>query len=183
MKRTVLGLLSCFVFLIFVSHYSYAEAPTPPCVAGGRDFPAQGMPMMPPMMPPMMHHGMDMKDGMPGMGPFMGKRLMDLGLDEKQKDAIKDINSKVLKSAIRKRADLEIARIELRDSLDKDIVDLNAVEALLKKTESLMTDIHLLHIKAAEEIKAKLTPEQRKKFKALPVREEAPGKKQQSDEK
>jgi len=179
MKRTVLGLLSCFVFLIFVSHYSYAEAPTPPCVAGGRDFPAQGMPMMPPMM----HHGMDMKDGMPGMGPFMGKRLMDLGLDEKQKDAIKDINSKVLKSAIRKRADLEIARIELRDILDKDIVDLNAVEALLKKTESLMTDIHLLHIKAAEEIKAKQTPEQRKKFKALPVREEAPGKKQQSGEK
>jgi Spy/CpxP family protein refolding chaperone len=175
MKRTALGLLSCVVFFIFVSHYSYAASPAPPCAAGGWDFPAQGMPMM--------HRGMDMMDGIPGMGPFMGKRLMDLGLDEKQKEAIKDINSRMVKSTIRKRADLEIARIELRDILDKDIVDLNVVEPQLKKIESLITDIHLMHIKAAEEIKAKLTPEQRKKFKSPPVREEAPWKKQQSDEK
>jgi Spy/CpxP family protein refolding chaperone len=175
MKRTVVGLLSCFVLFAFVSHYAYAESPAPPCAAGGRDLLEQGMPMM--------HHGIDMKNERPGMGPFMGKHFMNLGLDEKQKEAIKDINSKALKSVIRKSAELEIARIELRDILDKDSVDLNAVGTLLKKIESLNTDIHFLHIKAMEEIKALLTPEQKKKFKAPPERQEPFGKKQQSSEK
>jgi Spy/CpxP family protein refolding chaperone len=54
--------------------------------------------------------------------------------------------------------------------LHKDSVDLQAVEAKLKQIESLKTDLHLSMIKAREEIKAKLTPEQRKKLKSMMVR-------------
>ncbi len=90
---------------------------------------------------------------------------MSLDLTEKQKDAIKEISSRAMKETIKKRADLEIAGVELRELLHKDSVDMGAVEAKLKKTESMRTDLRLSHIKAREEIKALLTPEQRKKFK------------------
>jgi len=92
---------------------------------------------------------------------------MSLGLDEKQKEAVREIKSRVMKDTVRKRADLEVARIDLRDLLRKDQVDMTAVEATLAKMASLQTDIRLSHIKASQEIKTKLTPEQRKKFKEM----------------
>ncbi len=92
---------------------------------------------------------------------------MSLGLDEKQREAIKEIKSRVMKDTIRKRADLEIARIDLKDIIHKDQVDMNAAEATLKKIASLQTDIRLSHIKAMQEIKSKLTPEQRKKLEEM----------------
>ena len=95
----------------------------------------------------------------------MWRMLAGLGLDEKQKEAIQEIKSKAARDAVRKEADLAIARIELRDVLHKDQVDMKAVEASLKKVESVRTDLKLAHIKAREEIKAILTPEQRKKLK------------------
>jgi len=60
-----------------------------------------------------------------------------------------------------------VARIDLRDILHKDQVDMNAAETTLKKMASLQTDLRLSHIKAMEEIKTKLTPEQRKQFKEM----------------
>ncbi len=42
-----------------------------------------------------------------------------------------------------------------------------AVEATLKKMASLQTDMRLSHIKALQDIKAELTPEQRKKLKEI----------------
>ncbi len=41
---------------------------------------------------------------------------------------------------------------------------MGAVEAKVKQTESLRTDLLMSHIRTLEEIKAKLTPEQRQKF-------------------
>ncbi len=142
----------------------------------GKDIPGQDNPAGHPLM----HRGFDQRGGMPGPESFINKRLMGLGLDEKQKEAIKEINSKVMKSTIRKRADIEITRIELKDILDRETVDLSAAEAAVKKTETLMAEIHLMHIKAMEEIKSKLTPEQRKKFKTPPEKEDVSSKKQQT---
>jgi Spy/CpxP family protein refolding chaperone len=68
---------------------------------------------------------------------------------------------------IRKKADLKIARLELRELLHKEPVDMNAVEAQAKKTEGLRTAMLLDAIKAREEVKSKLTPEQRKKLREL----------------
>ena len=90
---------------------------------------------------------------------------MSLGLDEKQREAVREIKGRVMKDTIRKKADLEVARIDLKDLLHKDQVDMKAAETTLKKIASLQTDIRLSHIKALEEIKIKLTPEQRIKFK------------------
>jgi len=112
----------------------------------------------------MMGEGSQMGPGMMGEHHILGK-LMNLGLDEKQKEAVKEIERKNMKETIKKRADLDIAQIDLRDLLDKDSVNMNAVESKLKEIASLKTDINLSRIKAHEEIKSKLTPDQRKKLK------------------
>jgi Spy/CpxP family protein refolding chaperone len=52
----------------------------------------------------------------------------------------------------------------LRDYLGKDSVDMSAVEARIKKIEGFKTAMMLTAIKAREEIKSRLTPDQRKKF-------------------
>lgn len=155
MKKVFAGLLLGFLFLVPASRDSYAGT-SGPAGATWRGFPGEDMPM-----PPMRNHVMGVMEA----GHPMWKHLMDLGLDEKQKEAIKEIKSRVTKDIIGKRADLEVADVELRDILDKDPVDLNVAEAKLKKIESLLTDIRLFHLKAREEVKAKLTSEQRRKFK------------------
>ncbi len=147
MKRISVGLLSGLLFLVLASSVSFAQMCSP---AG------EGMASM--------HHdgrGMMKKDH------YLWRRLAGLGLDEKQMAAVKEIRSRVAKESVRKRAELQIARIDLRDVLDKDQVDMTAVEGGLKRMASIQTDMRLSHVKAMQEIKAILTPDQRKKFKDM----------------
>jgi Spy/CpxP family protein refolding chaperone len=124
------------------------------------------------MMGGMGHHDRGMMHGMDG-GMMMDndhpmwKHLMGLGLDDKQKEALQALRSKTVKDMVRKRADKQIADIELKDLLDKDVVDMKAVEVLVKKKESLKTAMFLAHIKAREEMKSILTPDQRKRLKEM----------------
>lgn len=104
---------------------------------------------------------------MAGRHQRIWRLLMKLDLDEAQRTAIREIRTSTAKAMIRKKADLKIARLELRELLHKEPVDMNAVEAQAKKTEGLRTAMLLDAIKAREEVKSKLTPEQRKKLKEL----------------
>ncbi len=90
-----------------------------------------------------------------------------LNLDEQQKTFIHEIKIRTIKDTIRKRAELRIAQIELKELLVKDPLDMNAVEAKLKQEETIMTELRLSHIRAMEEARAKLTPEQRKKLRQM----------------
>jgi Spy/CpxP family protein refolding chaperone len=114
----------------------------------------------------MMGKGSEMGPGMMGEHHISGK-LKSIGLDEKQKEAVKEIERKTMKETIKKKADLDIARLDLRDLLDKDPVNMKAVESKLKEIASLKADMQLSRIKAHEEIKSKLTPDQRKKLKEM----------------
>jgi Spy/CpxP family protein refolding chaperone len=112
----------------------------------------------------MMGRGM-MREGMMGGHHRMMLMCMKrLGLNAKQKEEIQGIRLATMKEVIRKRADMQIVRLELRELLSKDPVDMTAVEAKVKQIEGLRADIHLAIIKAKEEVKAKLTPEQRQKM-------------------
>ncbi len=113
-----------------------------------------------------MGHGMEMGKGMCDEHMMMEK-MAALGLDDKQKEEVKAVHSRLKKEMIRKKADVEVAKIELRELLSKDTVDLQAAEAKVKQIESLQSDMKMMHIKTHEEVKAKLTPEQRKKFSAM----------------
>jgi Spy/CpxP family protein refolding chaperone len=156
MKRVLAGILLGFLVLVFASHDVSAQTCCTSAGSGG-GFSEEGMPMMSPMR----HDGR----GMIGREHHFWRALMSLSLDEKQREAVREIKSRVMKDTIRRKADLELARIDLKDLLHKDQVDMKAAETTLKKIASLQTDIRLSHIKAREEIKAKLTPEQRMKFK------------------
>ena len=47
------------------------------------------------------------------------------------------------------------------------LIPTEIVEAKMKQLESMRTEMRLSHLKAMEEIKAKLTPEQRKEFREM----------------
>ena len=162
MKRFVVGLLAIVLVLVAAASGSYAEQ-----CGCGRDMAKSGMDEGIHRGPHTVGRGDGFMRRSPGERHFLWRKLMSLDLTEKQKGAIKEIKSRSMKEAIKKRADLEIARIEMKDLLHKDSVDMGAIEAMLKKTESLRTDLRLSHIKAREEMKAMLTPEQKKKFKEM----------------
>jgi len=93
--------------------------------------------------------------------------LMKLDLDANQEKEIREIRISTVKNMIRKKADLRIARLELRELLQKEPVDMAAVESHVKKMEKMRTSMILDTIKARQEIKSKLTPDQIKKLKEL----------------
>ncbi len=97
----------------------------------------------------------------------MSKIIKDLNLDDQQKAFMREIKSRMMKETIRRKADMHIAQIELKDLLMQDTVDMKAVEAKVKQLEAMKTEMQLSHIKAMEECKAKLTPEQRQKLREM----------------
>lgn len=118
----------------------------------------------------MMGYGHGMGFGMMGEHRIMEK-MCALGLDEKQREAVRSIVRETMKAAIQKRASLDVARIDLREVLDRDTVDMQAAEAKVKQIAALGADLHLLRIKAYESIKSQLTIDQRKKFREMIARE------------
>jgi Spy/CpxP family protein refolding chaperone len=154
---------SCFVLsflvLFIASQFSYAE-PIPSMDKVEKGFQKEG-PF--PMMPWGIRHCI----GMPELMNPHWLHLQSLKLSEKQKEALKEIENTTAKDLIRKSADEQIAEIELRELLDKDSVDLKSVETKLKEIAAIRTETQLIIIKSMENMKAKLTPEQREILKKV----------------
>lgn len=111
--------------------------------------------------------GMGMGAGA-GMGMWDSAHAMaiinELGLDENQSAEVKSILNQLQKEMIKKRADIEVAEVELREILGKDPVDVKTAETKVKQIASLKTEAFVMHIQGIEDVKAKLTPEQKKKL-------------------
>lgn len=116
-----------------------------------------------------MHGGMSKHDkGCGCAGSYSPMSMFKkLGLDEKQKEAVRAIHLQTKKTMIKKAADIKVAKIELQEILSKDPVDLAAAEAAVKKIENQRTEMKMMRIKAMEEVKSNLNPEQRKKFSEM----------------
>ncbi len=110
--------------------------------------------------------GMGKGMGMDG-GHRMFEKLKSLGLDEKQMAEVEAIHFGAMKEMIKKRADMQVASVELREILGQDHPDLKTAEAKIRQIETLRGDMQMIHIKAREEVKSKLTPEQKMKFEAM----------------
>jgi Spy/CpxP family protein refolding chaperone len=133
-----------------------------------------------------MHGGPGMGSGMHmggemGMGPRGGMGMWDgaharhiismLDLSDNQTAEVKSILFKLQKDMIKKRADIEVAEVELEEILGADPVDMKAAEAKIKQIASLKADAAMMHIQGIETVKAKLTPEQKKKLmEFMPMR-------------
>lgn len=166
MKRKLI--ISLFVAVIMLAGVYSSYADMCGCMGGrGDGRHEQGMPRRGGMG----HPGM----GMRGEEHPMWRHLMGLGLDEKQREAIREIRSTVMKEMIKKRADERLAGIELKELLDREPVNMKAVEAKLRQIETAKTEAHLSLIRAREEVKSQLTPEQRKKFREMPEMEPTMG--------
>jgi periplasmic protein CpxP/Spy len=127
------------------------------------------------MMEPQMMRGM-MGGGMQGMPEGMGmprpSQLVrtlkaELGLSDEQGKQLTQIFSQATKARIKRRADLRIAEFELGELVEADPVDMGQVEGKLKAIEGLRTTLRLGLIKAHEQAKGELTPEQRQKLERL----------------
>jgi Spy/CpxP family protein refolding chaperone len=106
--------------------------------------------------------GMGMRDGVHAR--FI---ISALGLDDNQSKEVKAILFKEKKEMVQKRAAIQVARIELREILGKDVVDIKAAETKVKQIASLRAEAVMMHIQGMEDIKAKLTPDQRKKLSEM----------------
>ena len=106
-----------------------------------------------------------------GMGMWDGAHAMyvisALGLDDNQSKEVKAIVLKMQKEMIQKRADIQVAEIELREILDNYTVDIKAAETKVKQIASLKTEAAMMHIQGMEDVKAKLTAEQKKKLSEM----------------
>jgi Spy/CpxP family protein refolding chaperone len=100
-------------------------------------------------------------------GRMMMNRLEPLGLDEKQTVEVKAIIFRTMKEGIKKKADMGVAEIELRELFLNEPADFKAVEAKVRQIEMLRGDMLIMRLKAREEIRSKLTAEQLKKFDSL----------------
>ena len=97
----------------------------------------------------------------------MKMMLMRLGLDEKQQAEVDKIMTAHMKDVIKKKADLDIAKLDLKSILSKDPMDLKAAESKLKEIEAMKTAMFLAHLNVHQEIKSVLTPEQQIKMKEM----------------
>ena len=163
MRKVLLVLASVFVLLVAVPFSSYAA---PDVSWSGLDSGARCM----------CESGYGQGGMMGGrMGMFAARRQMmwkifkKLGLSRPQMEAIWKVRSGLRKDAIMKKADIEVARVELMNMLHngfrKDHVDMAAVEAKLKQIASLQTELRLARIKAFVAIRSELTPEQCEKVR------------------
>jgi Spy/CpxP family protein refolding chaperone len=171
MNRHIIGAAAVFLLIsgnALATVWS-ADGPIGNLERGCQD---EGMYIMPPLMRP---PGMGIMEGIPEADHIMWKHLTGLGLDEKQRESMKEVKNRIMKETIKKRADWRIAGIELKDLLDKEPVNMKVVEAKLKQIETLKTETHLSLIRAREEVKSKLTPEQRKNFREMLEKEPGMG--------
>ena len=111
--------------------------------------------------------GMGGHMGMMEPGPMLRMLTTELALSEGQEKQLKDIMYQAAKAGIKQRADVRVAELELQQLLDADPVEMGKVEAKLKDIEGLRTALRLNLIKAHEQAKGVLSPEQRQKFERI----------------
>jgi Spy/CpxP family protein refolding chaperone len=126
--------------------------------------------MGPQMMRGMMGGGMQgMPEGMemPRPSQLVRRLKAELGLSDDQVKQLTQIFSQITKAHIKQRADIRIAELEVGELLEANSVDMGQVEGKLKAMEGLRTTLRLTLIKAHEQAKGILTPEQRQKLERL----------------
>jgi Spy/CpxP family protein refolding chaperone len=116
------------------------------------------------MMGMMESGGMGGHMGMMEPGPMLRMLKTELALSEGQEKQLKGILYQATKMSIKQRADVRVAELELQQLLDAEPVDMGKVEGKLKEIEALRTAFRLNLIKAHEQAKGVLSPEQREKL-------------------
>jgi len=105
--------------------------------------------------------------GMMGMGQGILRLKEELNLTPQQVDSLKSMFFSRRKDFIKKRADIEIAEIELKQLFSAKNPDLNQIETKIRQIEKMKTDARIDAVKTFFEAKKILTPEQVQKLENL----------------
>lgn len=165
-KRRALAIFS-FLLVMLAATSLCAQACDP---AGPMPAPWPAPPPPPPCAPPGPH-----MPGVAGMHHPIWSAFASVGLDEKQQRALDAIKINVAKSLIRKTAEARIARIDLREALSGENVDMKAVEQKVQAVALLHAEMELAVIRGIEEAKALLTAQQKTRLKELRRAHDMPG--------
>jgi len=101
---------------------------------------------------------------------FVGMVLMNreqLGLTAQQVDSFRKLGMDSRRAAIRRKADVQIAKLDFMGLRFSDPVDMGKIEAKVREIEKLKGDGSIARIRTAEAAKAQLTAEQKEKLKSL----------------
>ena len=121
--------------------------------------------------------------GMGGPGGMMGRMMGDpaerplitimlhhrteLGLSADQVSRLETLRGDFTREAIRRDADIRIAELDLNLLLEQDPMDLAKVETKMREVAQLRADLRIARLRAVEQGKAVLTPEQRTRLQTL----------------
>lgn len=101
----------------------------------------------------------------------------ELGLSGEQLEKFKKMRGEYQKEAIRRKADIQIAEIELWDLVEKKDSTADQLEKKVREVEGKKTDLRVYRFKQLATLKTILTPEQFEKFRGLGFMMYGPGRK------
>jgi Spy/CpxP family protein refolding chaperone len=110
------------------------------------------------------------RPGRPGPRPdgaAVQRKLLDAGLSQAQVDQIRKIHLDERKAAIRSRADLQVAKLELREMMEAPSVDQAAIAARVKQIGDLQTSLLRSRVDARLAARKVMTPEQFEKVRQM----------------
>ena len=103
-------------------------------------------------------------------GPNMAMMFEGLKLDEDQRAAIETIRIETGKKKARKRADIEVARLELQAMMGADEPERKKIHAQIEKIAGLEAQMRILEVDQQLDIRKLLTAEQRRRFEHMHMR-------------
>jgi periplasmic protein CpxP/Spy len=99
---------------------------------------------------------------------FMALRNQkELGLSPQQVSSLQQLGMDAGRASIKRRADGQLAKLDLFALMKAEPVDMAKVEAKIRDIERLKADGAIARIRTNEAAKAQLTPDQREKLKTL----------------
>ena len=112
----------------------------------------------------MMHRG--------GFGPRLAR---ELDLTAEQREKMKASHERQERKAIQARADIQLARLDLRKLMEADKPDSKAIEAQIDRIAGLRAGLEKSRMATMLEFRASLTPEQQKKLRERGPQMRSPG--------
>ncbi len=90
-----------------------------------------------------------------------------MAITDDQETKLKSVRTAFKKSKIKMKAEVELANLDLHEILKNEESSLSDIESKLKNVHMLEADLLMASVKAKRDAKAVLTPEQRKRMKAV----------------
>jgi Spy/CpxP family protein refolding chaperone len=91
----------------------------------------------------------------------------ELGLSAQQVSSLQQLGLDARRASIKRRADAQLAKLDLFSLLRAEPVDMGKVEAKVREVERLKADGAIARIRTNEAAKAQLSADQREKLKTL----------------